>query len=141
MTFQLLYRSKSTHPRGHLSDLDILRTAQASHHQSGLTGCLLRLNRAFEQLIEGEEPVVRALFSRIACDPRHFDIKVLHMGQAKARRCAQWHMGYCDTGLSPADLQRAPGADRHGLLDPGDVARAPANWNGTPLDRARHAMC
>jgi hypothetical protein len=71
----------------------ILRTSRLSNQANGITGLLAYAHGVFLQVIEGEEAVVEALFSRILTDPRHNNTQVLHRGEISERIYADWGMG------------------------------------------------
>lgn len=91
---QIIYRSRATFPRGHLSDLDILRSALERNSVSDLTGYLLRSANGFLQAIEGPEIELRATFAKIDSDSRHHSIHILADVQRTQRYFPQWSMGY-----------------------------------------------
>lgn len=100
MPFQLSYRSRSIYPRGHLSDLDILRVAIEVNRRLDITGYLIRESGQFAQVLEGCEDKVRDLFHKISRDPRHDDVQVLGSGQVPTRLFSGWSMGYSNLGNS-----------------------------------------
>lgn len=94
MIFQLLYTSKSVHPRGHESDVDILRAALGRNAMRGITGYLLRDENGFCGVLEGSEPNVATAFSAIRRDRRHSAI-TQHMSRWVSQRSfADWTMSY-----------------------------------------------
>lgn len=68
-----------------------------------VTGLLLVHGGWFVQALEGPAEQVRALFAKIASDPRHFDIEVLASGAADQRLFPDWSMA--ERRLSPIDLR------------------------------------
>ncbi|MCT4556542.1 MAG: BLUF domain-containing protein [Pelagimonas sp.] len=96
MRFQILYTSISTHPRGHVSDLDILKKAQSANRELGLTGFLLRAPNRFIQILEGDYDHVTRIMSRIRKDPNHtITQEMSHLGPSP-RMFQDWSMGYAD---------------------------------------------
>ena len=79
----------------------LLRASRKRNAQAGVTGVLLYSGGTFMQALEGEEAVVRALYERIARDPRHTDPTVLVAETTTARQFGFWRMGYygCSTDL------------------------------------------
>jgi hypothetical protein len=57
-----------------------------------VTGLLLVHGGWFVQALEGQADAVRAVFARIAADPRHFDVTVLASGSADQRLFSDWSM-------------------------------------------------
>lgn len=96
MIYQLSYRSRATYPRGHLTDLDIMRRAIAVNSERGLTGFLGRHHQIFIQILEGDKADVQEVMAQIERDPRHFELEILSQGFVKQRDFADWSMGYAD---------------------------------------------
>lgn len=96
MIYQIAYRSLAVFPRGHVSDLDILRTAVVENQKWGVTGFLGRYNNIFLQILEGEPEQVQALMRNIQKDRRHNELELLSEGFVKERSFADWSMGYAD---------------------------------------------
>lgn len=89
---QLIYSSHATVPfeAHHLEWL--LSQARTFNGAHSITGILLYSNAQFLQVLEGEEAVVRALFTRIQRDPRHRDV-LIHADKAITQRAfPDWHM-------------------------------------------------
>ena len=102
-TFQILYVSQMAHG----ADFGIVReVVTAARHRNparGITGALLFDGERFCQLLEGPEPVVKALMKSIARDPRHTQINALFTGPCLGERAMQrWASGYCDACLLEA---------------------------------------
>lgn len=93
-TFRLMYRSHSLLPRdGRRQELGgIFSTARSNNKRLGVTGALLVSEDCFVQSLEGDETVVRALYGRIAADPRHEDVTLLEAGDVQGRVFARWAM-------------------------------------------------
>lgn len=100
MTFQLIYQSQAIHPRGDLSDRDILNEAITRNKGFHVTGFLARTPRGFVQLLEGEQTAVQGLYAMIVRDHRHMCPQVLRQQQVTHRLFADWHMGYADTDMA-----------------------------------------
>jgi hypothetical protein len=92
--FRLIYRSRSLIPAEQRKpELGLLFSAARSNNKKQrITGALLIQGDWFAQVLEGDEPAVRALFARIETDPRHEGISVLESGMAGERRFARWAM-------------------------------------------------
>lgn len=91
---QLLYISSATEPMSNDALLDLLRECRENNAAKGVTGMLLYGNATFLQVLEGEEPVVDALFERIRRDPRHDRVQVLHRKTIERRQYSDWSMGF-----------------------------------------------
>lgn len=92
--FQLIYRSESRVPsdqrRFELGD--VFTTARRNNTRLGVTGALLVSDDSFVQVLEGDEPVVRNLYARIAEDARHEQIKLLKEEIVGERTFGRWAM-------------------------------------------------
>ena len=105
MFVQQFYHSTATHPRGHASDLEILRSAVLNNEARGLTGFLFRTPKRFFQLIEGSDEQVSRTMTAIRQDTRHFDIQEWPLLINQPRAFPEWTMGYGDS--LPSDLETA----------------------------------
>lgn len=104
---RLVYASRFT---GDLRDFDeVLRAVIAKSIQNNrlddVTGFLVAGEGRFLQLLEGPAKAVEAVYARIAQDPRHADLALLHHDRAGRRLFRDWNMG-----------QHRLGAVDHGLL-------------------------
>ena len=100
-SFQLLYISRLARDCNFSVVKEIVEVARRSNPGLGITGALLFDGERFCQLLEGSEPDVRTLMSRIEVDPRHAHVKVLYAGASRTGVVMQrWASGYCD----PHDL-------------------------------------
>jgi hypothetical protein len=101
--FRLLYRSHSRIPgpdrRVVLGEL--FTHARHRNKERGLSGALLVLDDWFAQALEGEETAVRALFERIAQDPRHEQVRLLDARTVPHRVFAKWAMARVSVDGSP----------------------------------------
>ncbi|MCP1337339.1 BLUF domain-containing protein [Futiania mangrovi] len=105
--YQLLYVS-SERPGLSRDGVDAILAAALAHNAThAITGVLLHVETAFLQLLEGPEAEVEALFSRIAADPRHHQVTVLHRGTVQARSFPGWSMGFSSL---PPDMMGRTGA-------------------------------
>lgn len=86
---------------------EILTVSREKNRQRNVTGMLLYRDGIFLQALEGEAEVVDALYTRIATDPRHNNIAVIHRGPIYSRSFTQWAMGF--NPISDQDIKRLPG--------------------------------
>lgn len=92
--FELIYCS-SAHKNLSSNDiLDILNTAQEFNLKNGITGCLLYHNNEFIQILEGDENIVKKLYSNIERDRRHFNVMLLAENEKSERIFENWSMAY-----------------------------------------------
>lgn len=96
MLYELIYTSKS---RGEMSlcQLDnILTAAREKNDDHAVTGVLVYHNGEFAQLLEGDQDEVMRIYSRIARDPRHHDVKIVWEASVRHRSFEDWKMGFVD---------------------------------------------
>ncbi len=93
-TFRLMYRSRDRiSPDERKLALGALFTKARSNNKAlAVTGALLVDGDQFVQTLEGSEPQVRALFARIAADPRHDHVDLLSTETVPERVFARWSM-------------------------------------------------
>ena len=72
----------------------LLVKARAANEAHLITDALLYQDQVFFQLLEGPEADVRALYSKIEQDPRHFGCQVLLDYQTSERLFPDWSMGH-----------------------------------------------
>lgn len=114
MPFQLGYVSTAQRPMMREDLLAILTVARRNNQDIGVTGLLLFDGRHFVQVLEGNEDAVRKIFSLIAQDDRHRDLKVLFEEQVGASQFEQWSMGF--QAVDGVDWMEFPGS-RDGPAD------------------------
>lgn len=68
---------------------------QAEQHNAlhNITGMLLYDKRHFMQVLEGDECEIKALYEKIKCDPRHYDVEALISSPIEKRNFPSWAMG------------------------------------------------
>jgi FAD-dependent sensor of blue light len=93
-TFRLMYRSRNRipEPDRKIELGTLFSTARRNNKKAGLTGALLLTGDWFVQVLEGDEPTVRALFDTISKDPRHDSVTLLDSGDVGDRVFARWSM-------------------------------------------------
>lgn len=96
--FQLFYVSQANRNFNSIEIPNILAKAHAFNPTQGLTGVLMFRGGTFIQLLEGEEDRVRALYRKIATDPRHSNLLTLFERQAEERIFTDWSMAYKELG-------------------------------------------
>ncbi len=90
--YQLVYISRATRP---LDDPELTRLATAAARFNGghdITGLLLHDGSRFIQALEGPQPAVEALMTRIARDPRHDSIAYIERRTVAGRQFGGWAM-------------------------------------------------
>ncbi|MGB0722243.1 MAG: BLUF domain-containing protein [Gammaproteobacteria bacterium] len=90
------------------SDLEsILEVSRTNNRKRFVTGMLLFDKGHFFQVLEGEEPVVDALFEKISRDPRHEKVVIVVREPIRERSLYEWSMGH--TRLTEEEMARLPG--------------------------------
>lgn len=109
----LIYVSQAHHPMSKADLRNILEKSRAYNIEDNITGLLIYKYSAaadrgnFMQLLEGPRDRVEAAFERIVADSRHHTQIVLEEGEAKARSCPNWLMGF--RNVDTDDLARVDG--------------------------------
>ena len=93
---ELVYASAALHSFTPKELTDLLAKARKNNQALGVSGLLLYHGGSFLQVLEGEEPVVDALFEKIAKDPRHNRCMVIKRSPIQSRRFADWSMGFVE---------------------------------------------
>ncbi|HVR76154.1 MAG TPA: BLUF domain-containing protein, partial [Planctomycetota bacterium] len=84
--FVLLYVSSAVKPFSQPALVKLLEKSHVNNAKRGITGMLLYKDGNFMQVLEGEEEAVRALYARIALDPRHRGLITLLQGPQAERQ-------------------------------------------------------
>jgi Sensors of blue-light using FAD len=92
MLVRLLYASRSSSVTPEIIDA-ILAQSRVNNPAHGITGVLCHGGDVFMQLLEGGRDAVTQLYNRIASDPRHQRVMLLHFEEIAERRFAGWTMG------------------------------------------------
>ena len=103
MLIRLIYVSKAVDPQTGALTESILRKAHAWNMQNDITGVLCEGQGVFLQALEGERGKVTRLYARIAADPRHTDLELIHCEGIADRRYGDWSMAR--VSLSDVDPQ------------------------------------
>jgi hypothetical protein len=93
MLVRLLYASRAAKPLTPDVIDDILTGSRKNNPAAGITGLLCHSGDIFMQVLEGGRDAVSGLYQRIASDPRHGDVILLHYEEITERRFAGWTMG------------------------------------------------
>lgn len=92
--YQLYYVSTATDPMSDEQLAEMLEWARLRNSCIGVTGMLLYVGRNFCQALEGPRTEVRAIFEKIAKDPRHRDIHIVLETDGEVRDFPDWLMGF-----------------------------------------------
>lgn len=91
---QLIYASDAANPFSEIQLSLLLLGARTNNTRLGVTGMLLYQDGSFLQVLEGDEPILEALFQKIDRDERHVRIKTLLRREVEARQFGDWAMGF-----------------------------------------------
>jgi hypothetical protein len=126
MLVRLLYASRSSEPLNAETIDAILSASRAKNVAQGITGLLCHSGDIFMQVLEGGREAVNALYLKLAQDPRHHDVVLLHYEEITERRFAGWTMGQVNLArVNPSILLKyseRPVLDPYAL--PGQVSMA-----------------
>ena len=99
---ELVYKSKAKENITQSEIEAILECAQTFNKENGLTGCLIFHDNYFIQLLEGEETVLRTLYTRIVDDSRHSDVELLYEKNKTQRNFDNWGMAFVNLDQNDA---------------------------------------
>jgi len=103
----VIYASAAARPFTDAELAELLSRARAKNASLDVTGMLLYSEGSFLQVLEGEEPTIRALYRTIAADDRHGRMIKLIEEPISARAFADWSMSF--TAMSVEELRDLPG--------------------------------
>lgn len=112
---QLFYLSHVRGDKPFATIAQIVSQARVLNRERGISGVLVFDGAHVCQYVEGASESIDALAARLAADPRHERMQVLHRAALDGpRRFARWRMGYLslDDGqdLTAYDALRGPAA-------------------------------
>lgn len=121
---QIVYLSRATAPLSADAAAALCGAASERNRDAGITGLLLHDGTSFIQALEGDEATLRALMTRITCDPRHHAIGYVSDGPVVARHLGDWGMSYrrVDDIPAAADFLVTVKRALAGIEDPGLLA-------------------
>lgn len=82
---------------------DILAKSRINNERTDISGLLVAGQRRFLQTLEGPTDAVRATYTRILADPRHYACVLLSERYLDARQFGTWAMGYSAGGRDVPD--------------------------------------
>jgi Sensors of blue-light using FAD. len=105
MLVRLLYASRAADKvTAEIID-SILQQSRRHNPELGITGILCHGGDVYMQVLEGGRAAVNGLYNRIARDPRHGDVVLLHYEEVPERRFAGWTMGQVNLAkVNPSTL-------------------------------------
>ncbi|MDP2419012.1 MAG: BLUF domain-containing protein [Hydrogenophaga sp.] len=96
MLVRVFYVSAAVGPQTTAVTQSILQQSQAYNCQHGITGVLLQGQGIYLQALEGEQDEVNRLYARIASDPRHNRVEMVHCENIEQRRYGNWSMAHAE---------------------------------------------
>ena len=105
--FSLVYVSSATKPFSKSELLELLEKSRKNNTSLEISGMLLYKDGNFMQVLEGEEQLVRSLYTKISVDPRHKGALALLQSVEEKRQFADWSMGFRD--LNSPEVAVTPG--------------------------------
>lgn len=96
---RLLFVSASTHTLGHVSDIEVFRSAARHNNKNNISGVILRGETWFCQVLEGAEQDLQPTWKRIHSDARHACAQHWWETGARQRLFTNWHTEHW--GVSP----------------------------------------
>lgn len=84
----------------------ILDQSRANNEKQLITGVLCAGGGHFVQILEGKEPDLIRLYSKILDDPRHHDCAIIGIAPIAERMFDQWSMGYVEKSAEYMNLRR-----------------------------------
>lgn len=85
----------SVRSQGVDGEIDAIVTISRSRNEAlGVTGALVATPTHFAQMLEGREAALAELMESIGRDPRHTDIRLVHLPSRPRRQLARWSLAY-----------------------------------------------
>ena len=103
----LAYVSTSVRPIPTPELLALLKTSRRNNARAAVTGMLLHKGKNFMQVLEGSEGAVRAVWTRVAADPRHRHMVTVLDTWTAERQFGDWLMGFHN--LDDPEVHSTPG--------------------------------
>lgn len=94
MIHYLVYLSSSTHLFSEKELADILNVSRSNNSSLNVTGILLYYEGSIIQVLEGNEAVVKDLYTKIEKDARHKNVVRMVEGTNNERSFPDWSMGF-----------------------------------------------
>jgi hypothetical protein len=104
--YHLVYISQARENMTLTTLVVLLMQARALNERHHVTGALVYGDGQFMQVMEGEEAVVKDLYTRVAKDARHYDVCTLAEGPIATRSFAQWSMAFGEVAADQFEVLR-----------------------------------
>ncbi len=96
MLVRCAYASRSADPITKQLLGSILEESRKRNQERGVTGFLCISGDIFIQVLEGGRDAISELFIKIACDPRHTNVRLIAYEEIGQRKYGNWSMGQVD---------------------------------------------
>jgi hypothetical protein len=97
---QVVYSSAAVEAFTESRLVDLLARARVNNERLSITGLLLYDEGSFLQVLEGDAPVLDALYETIGRDRRHHRVVALLRREVPERHFAKWRMGFAAMNAS-----------------------------------------
>jgi hypothetical protein len=104
--YSIVYISSAIADFAEADLVKLLKQARGFNERAGITGVLMYGGGRFVQVLEGCPVAVRALYTRIAADPRQSHLEKLADGFRPRREFREWTMSF---GPPPSGWRELPG--------------------------------
>lgn len=84
----------------------ILEQSRSNNEKKQITGVLCAGGGHFVQVLEGKEPDLIRLYSKILDDPRHHDCAIIGLAPIDERMFDKWSMGFIEKSSEDVALRR-----------------------------------
>ena len=98
IVYQLIYVSAAKVLMAPAELGELLLKARAHNRRVGVGGLLVHQDGSFFQVLEGPQPAVDTLYTRISRDDRHHRVHVLSRADVTEAAFLGWSMGFVDGG-------------------------------------------
>ncbi|WBY01784.1 BLUF domain-containing protein [Ramlibacter tataouinensis] len=132
---RVVYASQANIAGSVYAQMEHIRAAAVRHNQPlGVYTALLHQSGWFIQWKEGPGGALRELMDRVAADPRHHSLRLVHASRGPRLLCGPWSMAIVQGTGTPDDMARRVALLRR-KMDAGWQYAPPAVWRqlSTPL--------
>ncbi|WP_374668132.1 BLUF domain-containing protein [Ramlibacter sp.] len=132
---RIMYASQSTVTTSVYAEMEKIRAAAVRHNEPlGVATALLYQSGWFVQWKEGPGSALLRIMDRVAGDPRHHSVRIVHSSRGPRLLSGPWSMAIVQCDESPADMSRRV-LELRRAMDQGMQYPPPAVWRrlSTPM--------
>lgn len=96
--YEIVYQSFSIEDYSIVELNELMVLSRVSNKAIGVTGCLIYHERTFIQVLEGQQNIVKQLYSKIKNDRRHSKVDIIWEGEIEERGFSGWSMSMFNLG-------------------------------------------